>query len=483
MRATIARLVPALGAAWIGIAGLAGCDGSGGQDGIGKVTGQAQYRDDVSVPVGTRLEVTVADVTAAPPPGQLLTRIVVAKAGQPPYEFEVPFRRDDVFEDHRYVVTARLMDRENVLFETAAPTPVITQGHPVDVDLVLQRADDEPHAVLQGPAPLSGLPATFTGTLPCADCPGVDYHVDFFGDETVHLRGRYRQGDGDRVSDDASFDALGRWVWQRDRGTLLLRGGRDGPMRFEPVGDEALRLVDIDGERVDADVDPVLERADSFDPITPELRMRGMYSYMADAARFTECRTGRTMPVAQEGANAALERGYLEAASESGADAGAELLAEITGRIARRMPMEGDRPVATVVPLAFHAVRPGETCGTPFSDAEPVGTYWKLMRLAETALLPIAEAREPHIVLNAEGRLGGSDGCNRLTGEWSIDGRRIEFTQIAQTKMACPQGAEQAEQFRAALDRAESYRIDGSHLALYNAESELLARFEAIYDE
>lgn len=461
-----------LGTALAGAIGLAGCGGSDGGEGIGKVTGQALYRERISVPSGARLEVTLSDVTAAPPPGVLLTRIVVAKAGQPPYKFEVPFRRDDIVEDHRYVVTARLMDREQLLFETTSPTPVITQGNPTEVELLLRRAGAEPPPALSAPGPLTDLPATFTGTLPCADCPGIDYHIDFFGDETFHMRTRYR----DR--DNGSFDALGRWAWLADRGTLMLRGARNGPLRFEPT-DGALRLLDTEGESIDSELDYALRRAESFDPITPELRMRGMYSYLADAARFTECRTGRTMPVAQEGANAALERGYLEARSEPGA----ELLAEITGRIARRVPMEGDEAVPTVVPVAFHAVWPGESCGTPFTDAELVGTYWKLVRLAETAVLPIAEAREPHVVFNAEGRLSGSDGCNRLMGGYEVEGRRIELSELATTMMACPQGMEQADQFRAALGRAAAYRIAGSHLELYNDDGEMLARFEAIYDE
>lgn len=466
------RIAAGLLTTLIAVTGLTGCGEPNEDERIGKVVGQAAYREKIAVPPGTRMEVTVADVTAAPPPGQMLTRIVVAKAGQPPYEFEVPFRRDDIVDEHRYVVTARLMDRERVLFETASPVPVITQGNPTEVELVLRQSGAEPPPALSAPAALADLPATFTGTLPCADCPGIDYHIDFFGDETFHLRTRYR----DR--DNGPFDALGRWAWLADRGTLMLRGARNGPLRFEPT-DGALRLLDTDGESIDSELDYALRRAESFDPITPELRMRGMYSYLADAARFTECRTGRTMPVAQEGANAALERGYLEARSEPGA----ELLAEITGRIARRVPMEGDEAVPTVVPVAFHAVWPGETCGRPFTDAELVGTYWKLVRLAETAVLPIAEAREPHVVFNAEGRLSGSDGCNRLMGGYEVEGRRIELSELATTMMACPQGMEQADQFRAALGRAATYRIAGSHLELYNDDGDLLARFEAIYDE
>ena len=32
--------------------------------------------------------------------------------------------------------------------------------------------------------PLSGLPATFKGTLPCADCAGIDYQLNLNPDHT-----------------------------------------------------------------------------------------------------------------------------------------------------------------------------------------------------------------------------------------------------------------------------------------------------------
>ena len=48
--------------------------------------------------------------------------------------------------------------------------------------------------------------------------------------------------------------------------------------------------------------------------MTP-MPMRGMYFYMADAAIFTDCATGKRMPVAN---NAQLERDYLAARAENG---------------------------------------------------------------------------------------------------------------------------------------------------------------------
>lgn len=462
----------------IGLAvSLVGCGDAEDAADIGKVVGAATYREDMAVPSGTRLEVTLTDASAPSPATGLVTRIVVAKAGQPPYSFEVPYRRSDIDSDHRYVLDARLLDRENVLFELPEPVPVVTGGRPSEVELLLRRPDDSARGEQTAdgvdlPPQLDRLPATFTGTLPCADCEGIEHHLDLFADETFHLR-TVRLGD-----DDAATDNIGRWAWVPGEGALVLQGGYESPMRFQPIGEE--RLGPIEGEAGNASGpgrDDVLQRSASFEPIRPELRMRGMYSYLADAATFMECRTGRRMPVAQEAANIELERGYLDADPAPGEG----LMAVITGRIVQRPPMDGNVPEPTVVPLAFHAVRPGETCGTPFSRAELKGTYWKLTRMGDESIIPIVESREPHIVLNADGGMTGSDGCNRLRASYEIDGDTIGFGEIGTTRMACPQGEEQARQFRTALDRVSRYRVVGSHLELFNEAGEMLARFEAVY--
>ncbi len=96
------------------------------------------------------------------------------------------------------------------------------------------------------------------------------------------------------------------------------------------------------------------------DPDGP-LLMSGMYLYMADAAIFTDCRTGRNLPVAMEGDNRALEEAYLKARHHPGE----ALLVTLQGRIVERMPMEGPGPVAMLLPEKFHRVSPGEKCGLP----------------------------------------------------------------------------------------------------------------------
>ena len=54
--------------------------------------------------------------------------------------------------------------------------------------------------------PLANLPATFSGTLPCADCPGIDYQLNLFEDGAYYMRMRYQN------RADGQFDDIGRYL-------------------------------------------------------------------------------------------------------------------------------------------------------------------------------------------------------------------------------------------------------------------------------
>src|SRR5262249_39580978 len=101
-----------------------------------------------------------------------------------------------------------------------------------------------------------------------------------------------------------------------------------------------------------------LRRQPAFSALEPRLRMRGMYRYLADAGRFRECLTERDMPVAQTGANRALERAYGNAA----ANPGEPLLVSIEGRLVPRPKIERRGRESAVVVEKFIEVMPGESC-------------------------------------------------------------------------------------------------------------------------
>jgi copper homeostasis protein (lipoprotein) len=207
---------------------------------------------------------------------------------------------------------------------------------------------------------LGALPATFAGTLPCADCPGIRYQLDLYPDRVFFLRTTYL----DRAPDNV-FDAIGSFRVSTNGRTLALRGGGEAPFRFRVVSAGRLTMLDASGGAIPSALNYDLTRQATFAALEPRLAMRGMYRYMADAGLFTECLTRRRLPVAQEADNAALERAYGKARRQPGE----ELLVELEGQIARRPKIEGQGYELALVPLRFIGVWPGETCGTRFDSA------------------------------------------------------------------------------------------------------------------
>jgi hypothetical protein len=114
-----------------------------------------------------------------------------------------------------------------------------------------------------------------------------------------------RQGDHEFVialeRGDAAFYDIGSWSIDPSGESLALSGIAEAPTLFRIFDANTLRLLDRNGEEISSPLNYDLRRAGVFVAIEPRLVMRGMYSYFADAGLFTDCLTGRRMPVAPEG--------------------------------------------------------------------------------------------------------------------------------------------------------------------------------------
>jgi len=315
------------------------------------------------------------------------------------------------------------------------------------------------------------FPASYEGELPCADCQGLFYHLDLFEDGVFFLR---TTSLGHAVG--AVSDSIGSWETDEVEGRIALFGGEQAPMLFRIVGRDTLRKLDENGNEIESSHNYDLRRKDGATLIEPRLTMRGMYRYMADAALFEECLSGRRFQVAQEADTIALERAYLEARQEPGEP----LLVTLQGRIAERTAMEGDALVLTVVPERFFGVWPGETCGARRSVSELENIYWKLTRLGDKPAPAFEGRREPHLVFHSDNkRATGTGGCNQFSGSYDIEGPSIRFGMMATTRMACLESKDVDEALLASLETATSFRKMAHHLEFFNAEGSVVARFEA----
>lgn len=317
------------------------------------------------------------------------------------------------------------------------------------------------------------LPATFTGTLPCADCPGIRYRLNLWPDGVFHLHREWLEREG--------FESdLGRWRKDPARDAILLYGTREMPLQFEVLGPRTLRQLDIMGRPVESRLPYELESDGALDFLELELRLRGVFTYLADAPRFEVCHTGRSYPVAMEGSYIELERAYLAADKPA---PGAPLLAIVEGRITERPAMEGNREIPTVVIDRFLGLHPQQSCERAMSEASLPNTYWRILRFGVEPVPAVEGRREPHLILGqADGRYAATVGCNQLIGGYSVEGEQIRFRGGASTMMACPSPLEERERELArVLETARRWHIQGQSLEFYDEDGESIAAFEAVY--
>ena len=436
------------------------------------VQGTATYRERIAMPSHAVLEVVLAEISSPDAVPRVVSQLRLTDVGNPPYSFELPYDNDDVDIRRVHEVQARLLV-DGVLQFSAAHEVKLDEEGSAQVELLLRRTPD-PERTHRGTASqLGALPASFAGVLPCADCAGIEHHLDLFPDSSYFLRTRYL---GVEKGARSVFDEVGTWALVADAARLELHGGDEYPGMFRVLGPSTLRKLDREGGDIVSELSYELLRQEAFSPIEPRLELRGMYQYMADAAVFEECLTGRRFPVATEADNVALERGYLDSAPSPGTP----VLVSLEGQLAKRLPMEGDGRVWTLVPLRFDGAWPGETCGVRLASAELFDTYWKLTRVAGRPVQVGHNEREPHVLLRSEGhQLAGFGGCNRLLGTFEVDGASIRFGPLGATMMACQEGEETERALTQALERATSWQITGQHLELVDEGGEVTARFEA----
>lgn len=118
------------------------------------VKGAVAYRERIALPSDAVVEVWMTDIT----PGIITTMQVLgqttinADGQQVPIPFELPYDPTQILPDHTYGIRAAIQAGGQTLFASDAPTSVITQGNPTQVELWLQRPNQEP---LSGAAALT----------------------------------------------------------------------------------------------------------------------------------------------------------------------------------------------------------------------------------------------------------------------------------------------------------------------------------------
>lgn len=305
---------------------------------------------------------------------------------------------------------------------------------------------------------------TFRGIMPCADCPGIEMTVTLLPDHTFRLRQRYL--DRDPLT---TWLDLGRWS-EEEGGRLALRGSGEGTMRLARFAWDSLRMLDGDGQEIPSGLPYGLARAAELDPVEDVQPLRGMVTHAAGTLLLAECITGTTFPVSRSGADAELERAYLDGSPEPGRP----LLVRVRGSLTAGV---GGGAAPSLLVHSVEGAEPGAGCGEAVADLPLEGTEWGLSELEGA---PVPEGVQATLVLEGAGsRASGSGGCNSFAGAYRLEGASLTFGDLAITGVRCAGPPAEVERaYLRTLGRVGGYRLTGDGLQLL-AEEGVAARFRS----
>ncbi|QWF15007.1 copper resistance protein NlpE [Lysobacter capsici] len=129
------------------------------------------------------------------------------------------------------------------------------------------KAAEPAPAVAPEPAPVAEAPkagfdvaafaGSFSGTLPCADCSGIDTKIEFKAD------GSYAVDETYQGKKDGAFKGDGTWTAEEDGKRLRLdpNSKTDPDRLFEVVSHEEIRQLDTEGKAIESQANLSLKRA------------------------------------------------------------------------------------------------------------------------------------------------------------------------------------------------------------------------------
>jgi heat shock protein HslJ len=289
-------------------------------------------------------------------------------------------------------------------------------------------------------------PSSFDGVIPCADCLGIRLTVTLEEDRSFTLRRTYLRSDGRPDS----FHSRGRWRLEDGGQRLVLQEVAEAPRQFS-VGDQTIRLLDTQGRPIHSESNYDLRQLPEVVRFDDTMRLEGMYQYMADAGRFTECATGLSYPVAQVARNAELEREYIKVRTKPGEPVLVTLLGHFQ-----------DGQLVVDAPLRF---QPGASCAAGGATTTLTGS-WLLTEL-DGMPVPRTEGPRPAQLNFAEDRFTGYAGCNQFGGEYEASEASLRFGSVIATRMACAGEVMQREgALSKALQDVDSFAIRADTLEL-----------------
>jgi len=305
--------------------------------------------------------------------------------------------------------------------------------------------------------------AAYAGTLPCADCSGIETTVVLHPDGSFRVRELYVGKDAPNV-----FVSVGRWGFRPDSVPRVTLFAMAGDRHFALADALTLTALSSDGTPIAGDAAKSLSRVVAPAELTGAARVRGEFRYFADAATLVACDGGRQYPVAGDSAFIRLQRAYRE----NSLGTMASVVMEMRGRLVTRPGGEVGTQAETFVVDSFTVLEPRAACEASRVRAAMAVGDWQLRALDGDTLPTLDRTLQPTLrfLIGELGdkTLSGNAGCNRFTGPVVLRGLDLVGRPVAMTRRMCVDSLANAREARYAKSLSDGgwFRLDGNELVL-----------------
>lgn len=139
--------------------------------------------------------------------------------------------------------------------------------------------------------------------------------------------------------------------------------------------------------------------------------------------------------------------------------------------------------ILTVFALALVSCNTTKKTSNQDTNAQITDTTWELVELDGSKIDQTdTEGKKIQFTLNStDQRVFGNSGCNSFNGSYNLeDGMRIKFSQIASTRMACPESEINEQEVLDVFNTANNYTVNGNKLMLNIGKRAPLAVFKKV---
>lgn len=323
---------------------------------------------------------------------------------------------------------------------TAVPVPsaVADANEVVNNDTTVALATDFEHIFIDSDM-------TFEGVLPCADCPGVHYHINLYRD------GRF----------EARTEAMERGQvqlitgsWLLDKRTLHLVNQQSTLPVFHFRSNRQLVMTDLSGKPILSSDAYQLIRQDSLKKIDQRQPMLGMYQLRNNQAIFIQCQSGESLPIANTQNHLPMMRLYQQ-------DPRFNNKAVITTLVGRKAADQNG--IDTLYIDKFEQFWPNATCPDRFAQKNLQGIVWRAEKVADRYVPHQLNVR----LIFDKDKLYGFSGCNNFNASYQQRANTINVQQLASTRKFCADASSIEQQFTEKLQQADRAEVNADKLQLF----------------